>query len=184
MVPPNWDSWSKIRVLRDGFDVEKVNEGWSIDVDQVYPPTTVNGAVVASNGTVPALAPNKVEDQEGSTVVMYETEIRDPSFDTQLLASQADNAAKYEPTMDTQEFLAEQQKMLDKLKQMAESEGDDSRRPKDDEISGETEITGKIGPVRINMGGIQADADDMVQRLKASFPIIFFFGNTIASSVY
>ncbi|KAL8938635.1 MAG: hypothetical protein Q9216_003782 [Gyalolechia sp. 2 TL-2023] len=31
LVPPNWDSWGKIRVLREGFDVEGISSGWSID---------------------------------------------------------------------------------------------------------------------------------------------------------
>ncbi|KAI4267669.1 MAG: hypothetical protein L6R35_006832, partial [Caloplaca aegaea] len=32
LVPPNWDSWGKIRVLREGFDVEGISSGWSIDI--------------------------------------------------------------------------------------------------------------------------------------------------------
>ena len=34
-VPSGWDSWGKIRVLRDGFDVEGVCEGWSVDLANV-----------------------------------------------------------------------------------------------------------------------------------------------------
>lgn len=34
-VPSGWDSWGKIRVLRDGFDVEGVSTGWSIDLSSV-----------------------------------------------------------------------------------------------------------------------------------------------------
>ncbi|KAL8979156.1 MAG: hypothetical protein Q9177_006216, partial [Variospora cf. flavescens] len=32
LVPPNWDSWGKIRVLREGFDVEGISSGWGIDI--------------------------------------------------------------------------------------------------------------------------------------------------------
>ena len=34
-VPSGWDSWGKIRVLRDGFDVEGVSAGWSADLSSV-----------------------------------------------------------------------------------------------------------------------------------------------------
>ena len=34
-VPSGWDSWGKIRVLREGFDVEGVCEGWSVDLASV-----------------------------------------------------------------------------------------------------------------------------------------------------
>ncbi|KAL8945842.1 MAG: hypothetical protein Q9222_007678, partial [Ikaeria aurantiellina] len=33
LVPPNWDSWGKIRVLREGFDVEGISTGWNIDTE-------------------------------------------------------------------------------------------------------------------------------------------------------
>jgi dynein light intermediate chain 1 len=32
-VPSGWDSWGKIRVLRDGFDCEAVNQGWDADME-------------------------------------------------------------------------------------------------------------------------------------------------------
>ncbi|KAF2454170.1 dynein light intermediate chain-domain-containing protein [Lineolata rhizophorae] len=32
LVPPHWDSWGKIRVLREGFDVEGVSQAWSSDI--------------------------------------------------------------------------------------------------------------------------------------------------------
>ncbi|KAJ2895730.1 hypothetical protein MKZ38_006202 [Zalerion maritima] len=171
LVPPNWDSWSKICVLREGFQTDKVSDGWTIDLDQDLPITPANGLVVAS-GAKPRspTSDGGIEDKEDSTVVIFEDQIRDPSFDTQLLANQADDAATFEDTIDTQDFLGQQQKALDLLKQKAEAEGDESRRPKDEDsigyLSRDTEITKKIGPVQINMGGIQADADDMLQRLK------------------
>jgi hypothetical protein len=35
LVPSGWDSWGKIKVLREGFDCEHVNEGWDADMDAV-----------------------------------------------------------------------------------------------------------------------------------------------------
>lgn len=35
MVPSGWDSWGKIRVLRDGFDCEGVHQGWEADLEAI-----------------------------------------------------------------------------------------------------------------------------------------------------
>ncbi|EMR11748.1 hypothetical protein PNEG_00181 [Pneumocystis murina B123] len=32
-VPPGWDSWGKIRIIRDGFDVERVAKAWDADLN-------------------------------------------------------------------------------------------------------------------------------------------------------
>lgn len=32
-VPAGWDSWGKIRIIQDGFDVEGVAEGWRLDLN-------------------------------------------------------------------------------------------------------------------------------------------------------
>lgn len=33
LVPAGWDSWGKIKVLREGFDCDGVSRGWDVDVD-------------------------------------------------------------------------------------------------------------------------------------------------------
>ena len=38
VVPSNWDSWTKILVVREGFEVDKVSEGWSMDLQRPFPP--------------------------------------------------------------------------------------------------------------------------------------------------
>ncbi|GAN04730.1 dynein light intermediate chain [Mucor ambiguus] len=35
LVPSGWDSWGKIKVLREGFDCDHVSEGWDADMDAV-----------------------------------------------------------------------------------------------------------------------------------------------------
>ncbi|KAI9247052.1 dynein light intermediate chain-domain-containing protein [Sporodiniella umbellata] len=35
LVPSGWDSWGKLKVLREGFDCEAVNDGWNADMDAV-----------------------------------------------------------------------------------------------------------------------------------------------------
>lgn len=57
-VPSGWDSWGKIRVLRDGFDVEGVCEGWSVDLasklnlDTVTDSQTSGGALEVYEDTI------------------------------------------------------------------------------------------------------------------------------------
>lgn len=181
LVPPNWDSWGKIRVLREGFDVELVSNGWSIDLDQPLPGPAVNGAENGStpNGDSHGETSEETSDPEGSTVVLYESSVQDPAMDALALASQNSHSTKVEvETTDTQAFLAEQLQYLEVLKQKRDAAAQDSRkgaRKTDDSESGvftaglrsgEGRVNEHIGPVQFNMGGIQVDADDMVQRLK------------------
>ena len=35
LVPAGWDSWGKLRVLREGFDCEAVHQGWDSDMDAI-----------------------------------------------------------------------------------------------------------------------------------------------------
>jgi dynein light intermediate chain 1 len=178
LVPPNWDSWGKIRVLREGFDVELVSEGWSIDLDQPLPnPGVENGTMVlaTTNGSEEETAD---DDPEGSTVSLYESSVKDPTMDALQLASRNSHSSKLEvETTDTQAFLAEQLKYLDMLKQKRDEaiQSKAAATRKGDGESGlytgraEGSLDAHIGPVQFNMGGIQVDADDMVQRLKVGF---------------
>ncbi|KAI1417342.1 putative motor protein [Hypoxylon sp. FL1857] len=162
VVPPNWDSWGKIRVLRDGFDVEQVSEGWSIDLDQPFPmpksevTNDPNNQVIGdTNGT---------KEPEGSAVVLYEEQVQDTSLDTLQLAQANSDTSRLEvPSVDTQAFLANQLERLEQQKKADEKTGKENSF-----AQGATDdmISDHIGPVQFNMGGIQVDADDMVQRLK------------------
>ncbi|KAI0886260.1 putative motor protein [Annulohypoxylon maeteangense] len=162
VVPPNWDSWGKIRVLRDGFDVEQVSEGWVIDLDQPFPmprSDSTSDAAHQANGEI-----NGVDEPEGSAVVLYEEQVQDTSLDTLQLAQGNKDTSRLEiPSVDTQAFLANQLERLEQVKKADEKAGKDNsfaQSTTDDMISDH------IGPVQFNMGGIQVDADDMVQRLK------------------
>ena len=180
VIPPNWDSWGKIRVLRDGFDVDQVSSGWSIDLDQPFP--RANGTA-AENGQANGDSGRAEGDPEGSTVALYEDSVQDPSMDALQLAGRNTHSTTLEvETIDTQTFLAQQLKVLDAFKQKNSEEAarEDARhklhKKVDEEhlVSGdadraaEAKVLEHIGPVQFNMGGIQVDADDMVQRLKVS----------------
>ncbi|KAL2022996.1 hypothetical protein VTK56DRAFT_4211 [Thermocarpiscus australiensis] len=180
VVPPNWDSWGKIRVLREGFDVERVSKGWSIDLDQPLSQSHLNGD--AESGQVNGGSDgHAVDDPEGSTVALYEGAVQDPTMDALQLAGRSTQSTELEvETTDTQTFLAQQLKVLEAFKQKKEesSSREDARHKhhkkldEDDLTSGDTnrpaeaKVLEHIGPVQFNMGGIQVDADDMVQRLK------------------
>ena len=62
-VPSGWDSWGKIRVLRDGFDVEGVCAGWSVDIASVLRPEPEE---------------NEKKQLAGGALEVYEDTVLDP----------------------------------------------------------------------------------------------------------
>jgi len=171
VVPPNWDSWGKIRVLREGFDVEAVNKGWSLDIEE--PDEPLNGH---ANG-------ESTDDAEPAqslfgAVESYEEVIRDPSLDALQTTTAESSGLKLEvSSLESQTFLAQQYEILEKIRQ--EGSVMDSGRLAggrqallsgieggDEVIEDQGRVNEHIGPVQFNMGGIQVDADDMLQRLK------------------
>jgi len=97
-------------------------------------------------------------------------------LDALQAASAESNGLKLEvSSTDTQTFLGAQLAVLDKNRQAAEPTGMDSSRlirgrgaslEGEDSVGDEARVNEHIGPVQFNMGGIQVDADDMLQRLK------------------
>lgn len=170
VIPPNWDSWGKIRIIRDGFDVEAINKGWSLDIEESHEPIS-NGD---STGAKEAVAEGEPSNAPGGAVGFYEDTIRDPSLDALQATTAGGNGLKLEvSSMDAQTFLATQVEVLDKIRQGADSGMDSSRGisgPNTSQSYDSSEdvgrVTDRIGPVQFNMGGIQVDADDMLQRLK------------------
>ncbi|KAG9237652.1 dynein light intermediate chain-domain-containing protein [Amylocarpus encephaloides] len=168
LVPPNWDSWGKIRVLRGGFDVEAINKAWSVDIEEPSE-LLVNGES------------EEITMSTGKAVEAFEEQIRDPRLDALMAISTENDGSKTDvSSLDAQTFLATQLEVLEKIRQGgAESSGMDSSRlapgrrvsqtggDNGDETPGdEGRVNAHIGPVQFNMGGIQVDADDMLQRLK------------------
>lgn len=181
LVPPNWDSWAKIRILRDGFDVEGVSEKWSVDIDNIPQQTKA-----VTNGEAPAdgeeqqlnvLPQHAGEEDEGtSATTIYEETVRNPESDFPLSALHSKQINGIElSSQDTQDFLKEQVKVLDQLRLEDENEAKvkaakkdvDNYRTYTDDASGVVEE--HIGPVQFNMGGIQVNADEMVKRLQVCF---------------
>jgi dynein light intermediate chain 1 len=181
LVPPNWDSWAKIRILRDGFDVEGVSEKWSVDIDNIPQQTkaVTNGEAPAAGEEQQSNVPPQhaeEEDEGPSATTVYEETIRNPESDFPLSALHSKQINGIElSSQDTQDFLKEQVKVLDQLRLEDENEAKvkaakkdvDNYRTYTDDASGVVEE--HIGPVQFNMGGIQVNADEMVKRLQVCF---------------
>lgn len=160
LVPPTWDSWGKIRVLREGFDVEGVSSGWSTDIELQEP--RGNTPVTPKDGAVPVLY--AYEDTIPNPKAPASNTIRSPGQTLEI------------PSLSTQAFLASQFAVLDRLKaeeeKSAQSQNSDSLSTANPPLlnqkqsTHQSRINDHIGPVQFNMGGIQVDADDMVRRLK------------------
>lgn len=170
-VPPNWDSWGKIRVLREGFDVEAVSEGWSIDLETKFPPPGRNQAIENGDANGDEYDIDGYEITPGSAVTTFEESIRNPTLDALQMAGRDTHSTKLEvETMDTQDFLASQIQRLETFKQKMEEETNDSKNAKKpskvDEDGRQVNVSDHIGPVQFNVGGIQVDADDMMKRLQ------------------
>jgi len=150
LVPPSWDSWGKIRVLRD-FDVEGVGSGWSTDID--FDPNSQDLDAAVSGGAVE----------------LYEEVIRDSRGDDSLAALRPKGAMEM-PLVDVQEFLASQLEILDAKKeddrQTATSLGGRNAMGTVGLGEADSKVRDHVGPVQFNVGGIQVDAEDMLRRLK------------------
>lgn len=162
LIPPNWDSWGKIRVLREGFDVEGTSTGWSIDIQA--------SASAAANG-----APETNDDEpspKGAVLHTYESAIPDPHA---YSSSQTKTPGIEISTSTTQAFLTTQLEVLEKLKAEEEAAAASSEKdPNSSTFSNnannkphDERLNEHIGPVQVNMGGIQVDADDMLKKLKS-----------------
>ncbi|KAF2175766.1 hypothetical protein K469DRAFT_701452 [Zopfia rhizophila CBS 207.26] len=172
LVPPNWDSWGKIRILREGFDVEGVSQKWSIDIDI---PRHMKAVANGEPGPEGETAVNgEPEEEEGpSATSIYEETIRNPEQDFPLSALHSKQTNGIEvSSKDAQAFLAEQLSMLEQLRREDEMEKSvkDARKGNAAYITASEDTSGvveeHIGPVQFNMGGIQVNADEMVKRLQ------------------
>ncbi|KAK1147309.1 hypothetical protein N8T08_001386 [Aspergillus melleus] len=166
LVPSNWDSWGKIRIIRDGFDMEGISTAWSIEIQEPPEPLTY-GPVEEEEPKDEASA--GLEDGT-SAVAIFEQTIKDPKRDTSLALASQQNKKKVEvETTDMQTFFSKQQELLEQLKIEDEKDRAVNKMPPQLEMSpleDNGRVNEHIGPVQFNMGGIQVDADDMLRKLK------------------
>lgn len=165
-MPPNWDSWGKIRVLREGFDVEAISKGWSNDISEISSPVTNALSNDAQAETDPRPTSN------GTVLPIYESTIVDPQASKKAAANQKPRIEVSVPNM--QAFLASQQESLARLTAEEEETPGSTALPSGPNFStnasssaaAHDRISEQIGPVQVNMGGIQVDADDVVRKLQ------------------
>lgn len=175
VVPPNWDSWGKIRVLGGSFDTEKVSQYWAEDIKIPLgaPPPSI------------ALPDPEDDDENGpgqppqveSAIALYEDWCKNPNSGGLALVESAMNEGTEVAveSEDTQEFLERQLKILEAYKSKVPektTDGSASGAARKVDYSDEKTVNEHIGPVQFNMGGIQVDADDMLQRLKVMMPFL------------
>ncbi|KAL6718768.1 hypothetical protein ACLMJK_003002 [Lecanora helva] len=171
LVPPNWDSWGKIRVLREGFDVEAISNGWSIDIRssphsiETAEEGTERAETTKPNGQVPNAS------FEGAVLPNYESTIHDPQ--RHKFNTTSDSKPHMEvPVQPHQDFLAAQLETISQLQAEEEKAVASKTPPSTNNPSTFTtkhpneRVNEHIGPVQVNMGGIQVDADDMLKRLR------------------
>ena len=167
LVPPNWDSWGKIGVLREGFDIEGTSNGWSIDIKPLSASSDKgNKEADRANDTTTA-SPQTSSSPEGAVLPNYESTITNPR--TTRSSHQPDQPPRIEVSVKpTQEFLAAQIETITRLQ--SEDEKASSKTPSTPLNSSNRlpsdHMHEHIGPIQVNMGGIQVDADDMLKRLK------------------
>lgn len=161
LVPPNWDSWGKIRIMADNFDAEVISTMWSHDI-------RVESQLEA------VLEASQAEETEPSTAVsLYEQEIRNPKMDAILpgLVRKPESGIEVE-SKDVQIFLAGQAKILENFQEedKADKASRDQKKPLSSQIAsdGRGDVDQHIGPVQYNLGGINLDADYTISQIKVS----------------
>ena len=175
VVAPNWDSWGKIRILGGTFDAELVSKGWEEDIKR---PVTSNPGQEQDN--------DEDEDEDGhrpashsrpSAIAKYGEWCRDPNSGGLAVVESAMNGGEIVgvESEDPQEFLERQLKILDAFKAKAPEKTANGNSPlstatRRADFPEAKSVSDHIGPVQFNMGGIQVDADDMLQRLKVNAP--------------
>ena len=193
LVPPNWDSWGKIRVLREGFEVESLSSAWSVEIED--PPNSS----VENNDTVAQRSGTETENGQleglsgGGAVAFYERRIRYPRRDVTFLSGvQAKEASQLEvESLDTQAFLSEQFARLEQFQKDQDEKGKAGASTKRNLLGSQGSsmdggldekgrgVNDHIGPVQFNVGGIQVDADEMLKKLKVM--LSFFFPSITAN---
>ena len=163
LVPPNWDSWGKIRVLKKDFDPEAVSKAWSIEIQS--PPEDFIRSV--KDDTKPA-------SESESAVAFFEAILPDPANETSTYKPVVDSEITV-TVPDTQNFLTQQAALLEKLKADDEQAGRRSRKgappptgatQADIDDSKSSNVADQIGPYQINVNGIDFDAEEATRRIR------------------
>ena len=185
LVPPNWDSWGKIRILKEGFDPEAVGDAWSVEI-QAPPEEKFDLSLKPILSMPPQDEPVTAEnsDASDSAVQLYESTLRPsntslPQFQPRLGSDSPTSVPS------VQEFLQSAYDVLEKLKSEDEKAERKSRKGapaptgsgavgsidsfvEDGSSKGVSNprMAEHIGPYQINVNGIDFDAEEATRRLR------------------
>ena len=186
LIPPNWDSWAKIRILKEGFEMEAVANAWSVEIQA--PPEPIFDRNNAKNKSQASVASKEESDQtsrtpDGSAISIFLSTLPDPSATQPFLPSTATEDVV--TVTDTQTFLAEQARRLEKMRLEDEQQTDKrGRKPEQQPIATNSSARHHIDlstsdtrdqnteqstgrqQVSVNIGGIQVDAEEMTRQIK------------------
>ena len=173
LVPPNWDSWGKIRILQEGFDLEAVSNAWSIEIqsrpEELSSPESQTSEREKENSETQ-------DSTSSSAVAIFESALPNPANDRDSYKTLNDAEAEV-TAPDTQTFLAQQAMILNQIR--TEDDKGDRRARKgapaptggaqghlDDGGAANAPMAEHIGPYQINVGGIQVDAEEVTRRMQ------------------
>jgi dynein light intermediate chain 1 len=156
--------------------MEGVSTAWSIEIQDPPEPLTngYGGAPEPDDGT--------------SAVTVYEQTIKDPRRDTSMAlagSQQRGNRVEVE-TSDMQTFLTSQVEYLEQLKIEDEKDRAAKKTPQLEmsPLDDNGRVNEHIGPVQMNMGGIQVDADDMLRKLKVTLVHVIPYKQNITDCLF
>lgn len=184
LIPHNWDSWGKIRILREGFELETVANAWSVEIQS--PPEAeydASTAKDATNSAGKADAENSTKSSAGkeTTLSIFTASLPNPFAKTKPFVPST-RANDTVTVQDMQAFLAEQAQILEAYRQEDERADRGARK-----VSHSSTVTGSLtqldnnddttavnraklsehtGPYNINVGGIQVDAEEVTRRIR------------------
>ena len=171
VIPSNWDTWGKIRVLREElFDIEGFSKAWSMELNNF---TTDTNNSNEENHRDTGTDPTKEAGIEESAIEIYRLHVKGPRDNAApgKTSSRANKGIEVE-SISHQKFLEGQLKVIEKLKVEDEKNEADNETKKTLSINAPQNgsksqiVEDQIGPVQFNVGGIQVDAEDMVRKLK------------------
>ena len=160
LIPPNWDSWGKIRPLREGTDLEAISDAWSVEIQ-------------GQPEIVPDLSTTQQPDasSEESAVSQYESSLPPPAPGPATYNTNPDDEEVTVPSV--QAFLQAQQTILESFKAQDEKEAkkrkggsNETSTPVDEFSKSNPRMAEHIGPYQINVNGIDFDAEEATRRLR------------------
>jgi dynein light intermediate chain 1 len=171
LVPPGWDSWGKIRVLREGFDVEGISRAWGVEIQHL--PSSPSSPTLPSTPEAQTTGGAEPSLLNNTTTSLYSQQIQNPhppapsqpklevecTPDQTFLASQSE-------TLDRYRAEDEQAKKAREARRVANAAPGTPSNTSSNDDTGSRAMAEHVGPVQFNMGGIQYDADEVLRRLK------------------